>query len=91
MSVADLDGEHLASLKQAMANILSTPLAEFAYAQIVDGMPTRDTYIANHYFHEGFPALNHQELCPGTMEKARAFCSQFNVLSLNFKPKVFEI
>ena len=91
MSLADLDGEHLASLKQAMTNILSTPLAEFAYAQIIDGMPTRDAYIADHYFHEGIPALDHQELCPGTMEKTRAFRSQFDILSLNFKLKVCEI
>lgn len=91
MSLADLDGEHLASLQQAITNILSTPLAKFAYTQIIDGMPTRDAYITDHYFHEGVPVLNHQELCPGTMEKTRAFHSQFNVLSLNFKPKVFEI
>lgn len=90
MSLADLDGEHLASLKQAMTNILSTPLAEFAYAQIIDGMPTRDAYVADHYFHEGVPALNHQELCSGTMQKTRAFRSQFDILSLNFEPKVFE-
>lgn len=92
MSPADMDREHLASLKQAMTNILSTPRAEFAYAQIIDGMPTRDAYISDHpFFHEGAPALNHQELCPGIMGKARALRSQFDVLSLNFEPKVFEI
>lgn len=91
MSLEDLDREHLASLKQAMTNMLSTPHAEFAYAQIVDGMQTRDAYIADHFFYEEVPALNHEELCPGTMETTRAFRSQFDVLSLNFDPEVFEI
>ncbi|KAG8158740.1 hypothetical protein KVR01_011183 [Diaporthe batatas] len=90
MSLADLDGEYLASLKQAMTNLLSTPLAEFAYAQIIDGMPTRDSYFGPRHCHKGAPVLNHLELCPGIMEKTRAFRSQFDVLSLNFEPKTIQ-
>lgn len=88
MSLASLDGEHLASFKQAMANLLSTPAVEFTYAQIVDGMPTSNTYMRDHWFYEGLPVLDHQELCPGTMDKTRAFRSQFDTLSLKFEPKV---
>lgn len=88
MSLASLDDQHLAPLRQALANLLSTPTAEFTYAQIVDGMPTSDTYMTDHYFYEGFPVLTHEELCPGIVEKTRAFRSRFDVLSLQFEPKV---
>lgn len=74
-----------------MTNILSTPLTKFTYTQIIDKMPTRDAYVANHYFHKEVPTLNHQELYSGTIKKTRAFRSQFNILSLNFEPKVFEL
>ena len=88
MSLASLDEEHLAAFKQAMINILSTPLAEFTYAQIVDGMPTRDTYMRDHWQFEGVPAMDHHELCPGITEKTRAFRSEFDVFSLKFEAQV---
>lgn len=87
MSLTSLDQEHLASFKQALANLLSTPTAEFTYAQIVDGMPTRHTYITDHNFYNEFPVLDHEELCPGTMDKTRAFRSEFDILSLRFEPR----
>lgn len=89
MALACLDAEHLASLDRALANLLSTPNAEFTYAQIVDGMPTSDVYVMYHWFYEGFPVLNHEELCPGAMDKTRAFRSQFDIASLKFEPKVY--
>lgn len=88
MSLASLDREHLASFKQALANLLSTPIAEFTYAQIVDGMPTSYTYMTDHDFYDEFPVLNHENLCPGIMDKTRAIRSQFDVLSLKFELKV---
>lgn len=87
-SLASLDEAHLAPFKQAMVNILSAPTVEFAYAQIVDGMPTSDTCMMDHWFTDGFPAMEHQELCPGTIDKTRAFRSEFDILSLKFEPKV---
>lgn len=89
MSLAGLDAEHLASLDRALANLLSTSNAEFTYAQIVDGMPTREIYVTDHWFYEEFPVLDHEELCPGAMDKTRAFRSQFNIGSLKFEPKVY--
>lgn len=88
MSFASPDGDHLASFEQAMTNVLSTPLAEFTHAQIVDGMPTSDTYMRDHWHYEGRPAMNHHDLCPGTMEKTRAFRSQFDDFSVRFETKV---
>lgn len=88
MSLSSLDMEHLASFKQAMANLLSTPNAELTYAQIVDGLPISQTYLMDHWFYEAFPVLGHEELCPGIMDKTHDFCSQFDVMSLKFEPKV---
>lgn len=91
MSLAGLDAEHLASFERALANLLSTPNAEFTYAQIADGMPTSDIYVTNHWFYEGFPVLDHKELCPGAMDRIRAFRSNFNIASLKFEPKVIHL
>lgn len=88
MSLTSLDAEHQASFKHAMANLLSTPIAEFTYAQIVDGMPISNIYKEDHRFCEGFPVLDHKDLCPGTMDKTRAFRSQFDIDSVEFEPKV---
>lgn len=90
MSLTSLDAEHQASFKHAMANLLSTPIAEFTYAQIVDGMPISNIYKEDHRFCEGFPVLDHKDLCPGTMDKTRAFRSQFDIDSVEFEPKLLQ-
>lgn len=87
MSFSDLDVEHLASFKQAIINLLSLPTIKFTYTQIINRMPTSDTYTTDHWFYMGFPVLNHKELCPSTINKARAFQSKFDINSLTFKPK----
>lgn len=38
----DLGPEHLDKFTWALYNILSTDLAEHTFAQIIDGLPTRD-------------------------------------------------
>lgn len=95
MSLTSLDEKHLASFKQALTNLLSLPTVEFTYAQIVDGMPTSHTFMTDHWhwlygLYEGLPVLDHEELCPGTMDKTRAFRSKFDILSLKFEPKVIQ-
>lgn len=87
-SLQHLGIEHLQPLRRALMNFLSTPISEFTYAQIIDGQPTSDVYAADHYFRDGLPVTNHEELCPGSIEKARAFRADFNVLDLIFEPKV---
>lgn len=88
MSLENLDAEHLAPLQQALANILSTSVAEFTYAQIIDGMPTADVYASDHRYCEDYPVMSHEKLCDGIMEKTRAFRSDFDTLSLKFEPQV---
>lgn len=39
-----LDKDHLQAFRRALLNILATDLAEFAYAQILDGLPTEQFF-----------------------------------------------
>jgi hypothetical protein len=44
IALANLTPEHYSVLERAISNILSTGLASETFAQIVDGLPTRDVY-----------------------------------------------
>lgn len=80
--------EHLQPLRRALINFLSAPISEFTYAQIIDGQPTSAVYGTAHNFVDGLSVFEHDELCPGSIAKTRAFRSDFNVLDLQFDPKV---
>lgn len=87
-TVADvLDDRHQAVFQQAMTNVLATDLAKLTFAQLVDGLPLWDIAIdlssQRHSSEE--PVYKHKELCPGAMEKARAFHQKFNPLRLEIR------
>ena len=42
VSVNDLQADHLFAFNRTLNSILSTALAERTFAQIIDGLPTRD-------------------------------------------------
>lgn len=86
MALEILDAEHLGPLRQSIANLLSTPTAELTYAQIVDGMPLATVFAEDHWFREGLPVMDHEELCPGVLEKTRGLRSALDVSSLPFQP-----
>lgn len=83
-----LDEDHLQSLRRALTNCLATSVAEHTYAQILDGQPTRDVYAIDHHMEDDWPVVQHEELCAGFLEKAKAFRSDFDMLSLKFEAKV---
>lgn len=85
VSPADLDAEHLEPFRRALLNLLSSPVAEFTFAQIVDGQPTSSVYAEDHYFREGLAVMHHENLCPGSIEKTRAFRSGFDIHDLKFE------
>lgn len=72
VSLAQTDAEHHAIFVRAITNVLSTRLSLETYAQIIDGLPIADVawdrrspgIFGNH------PIDDHEELCPGAMEKA---------------------
>lgn len=85
-----LDNEHRKVLERAVRNLLSTEVAEVIYAQILDGLPTekslRDSsdYVKDHPVH----SIQHTEICPRYVEKARDFSNQFDLSQLQIKFKV---
>ncbi|KAK4245686.1 hypothetical protein C7999DRAFT_42773 [Corynascus novoguineensis] len=90
----DLAGDHRRLLIRAIERVLSTEVAEFTYAQIIDGLPTGDVavnsrdqpYGYDQHLHPIYSA--HDELCPGTIEEARQFRHEFQPEILAFDSKL---
>lgn len=79
---------HRHVLDGAIKNALATELAQFTYAQIMDGLPTGDVCFDRrfpHVFGEHPIDSCHDELCPGALEKAQEYYQQWNsdVLTLD--------
>jgi hypothetical protein len=87
-----LDDDHRQILDRGIRNILSTEAAELAYAQILDGLPTEDSLWDGFDFVEDHPVqtIEHDEICPGFIEKARESRAQFELGRLNFELKVIQ-
>lgn len=68
-----LDEEHFQEFHRALLNILSTDLAEFNHAQILDGLPTVKSFKESYDYMKGHPVyeLDHTKLCPGSLGTAR--------------------
>lgn len=81
-----LDEDHLTTYIRAIRNVLSTKLAESTFAQTVDGLPLWDVVYSLGYYglDREEPVFKHRELCPGVVEKTRAFRADFD-------PKTFDI
>jgi hypothetical protein len=80
-----LETEHQKAFVQSLMRVLETDVAERAFAEIIDGLPTIDSYQDFHWPQEGHPATQHLELCPGMIEKARQLRSDFPATSLSFQ------
>lgn len=90
ISLAELDVEHHEALSRAILSVLGTDIAEFTYAQILDGLPTpdvfRDRYVGP--LHIDHPLWQHTELCPGVLERVKEYRAEFNPQNLRFDSKV---
>lgn len=84
-SVEVLDADHRQSFEQALMRLLQTEPAERTFAEIIDGLPVRRSYIEFHWPQDGHPANDHGELCPGIREKTREFRSSFTPTRLRFQ------
>ena len=86
-SIRDVGVGHYIAFVTALANILRTDLAEHTYAEIIDGAPTADTWVAcKRWRHDIIE--QHKELCTGTLEAARQFLTDFRPENLSFNPAV---
>lgn len=85
-----LDDDHQRALERAVINVISAPVAEETFAQIVDGLPLRDVAVGiqNHRVIRGDPVETHPELCPGALEKMKEFKASFNVVDLEVRSDV---
>jgi hypothetical protein len=81
---------HRRVLDKAIRNVLSTELAIFTYAQIIDGLPIADVawdrrlpgIMGEHVIDE------HEILCPGALEKAQECFENWQPSTLMFDPEV---
>jgi hypothetical protein len=81
---------HRQILDRAIRNVLSTELAQFTYAQIIDGLPIADvawdrrlhSIMGEHIIDD------HETLCPGALEKAQEYYQEWDPSSLKFDPEV---
>ena len=87
--VNPLDEEHRRVLIRAINNVLSTEEAILTYAQIIDGLPTADVAWDRRIpgLYGEHPLEEHEELCPGALDKAREVCPQWTIEMLSFDPK----
>lgn len=85
-----LDADHLAAYVRAVTNVLYTELAEATFAQLVDGLPLWEVvYALDHYgLEEDEPVFKHRQLCPGILEKTRAFRAAFDPGALDIRADV---
>jgi hypothetical protein len=65
--------------------VLYTKVAEQTFAQIIDGLPTSQSFSEFHWTPDGHPVIAHSELCPGMVEKACEFRANFKATMLGFK------
>lgn len=81
-------------LKRAVGNVLGTEVALLTYAQILDGLPTKQslldsTGICTGYKDHPVLAMQHNKICPGFVGKAREFRAKFDIAVLEFDLKVW--
>lgn len=75
-----LDKDHQKAFAAALSNILRTKVAETTLAQIADGLPLEHVAFSlrGHRYTGDDPVATHTELCPGALEKTRAFREGFD-------------
>jgi len=85
-----LDDVHRDVLIRAINNVLATDEAILTYAQIIDGLPIADVADDRRVtgIYGNHPIDDHEELCPGALDKAREVSPQWDPATLAFSPRV---
>lgn len=73
--LSTVDSEHATAFKQGLARLLSTEVAETTYSEILDGLPTIDSFREFHFRQKEHPVdvLDHASRCPGVVKKTQKF------------------
>lgn len=85
-----LDPNHFQALDTAMKNLLSLDISRDTLAQLFDGIPTTSVLFEARgvrNFNDA-PILEHETLCDGAMDRAKAFIAAFDLSALQFDPVV---
>ncbi|KAK2799482.1 hypothetical protein FQN50_008454 [Emmonsiellopsis sp. PD_5] len=78
VALENLAAEHYAALQLAMSKILSTSLATETFAQIVDGLPTRDVYLD--YYDSRRPDFEENLVpSPPAMDAVESYRKKFDI------------
>ncbi|KAI9829513.1 MAG: hypothetical protein M1819_006333 [Sarea resinae] len=87
--INDLAPEHLVALEKALSNILSTDLAFQTFAQVVDGVPTRDVY-RDYYTHTRPDFEQNVESSRDARQVVEAFRANLRLGMIEFDAKLAE-
>lgn len=90
-SLGLLDEGHMTTFRNALENVLLTEVSESTYAEMVDGLPTLDSWNEFHYWVRGMNPvveLEHKELYAGSREKAKKLRAEFDIYALRFPTQV---
>lgn len=88
----NVTADHEALFLRALDNILATEFALLTFAQIIYGLPIADVAYDRvdgcFWPEDGRPLEQHEELCPGAMDKARELQKTWEPSSFVFNPEV---
>ena len=90
-SIEFLKTEHRDAFSRAVSNVLTSPIAEITYGQVIDGLPLSEVSLDTHEgtVCPGHPLLDKRfELSPGVLEQARQLRTSFDATLLRFDTKV---
>lgn len=85
-----LDQDHQRVFTTALLNIIRAKVTETTLAQIVDGFPIEHIAfsLGGHRYTSEDPVATHTELCPGALEKTKAFREAFDPASMILRTDV---
>ncbi|KAH8758879.1 hypothetical protein F5883DRAFT_565166 [Diaporthe sp. PMI_573] len=91
-SLGLLDAEHVDVVRHALQKILAAEIVETTFSEIIDGLPTRASWLKFDLWNEKHPVnvLKHETLCDGAREKARRFRDEFDIYILTFPPSILQ-
>ncbi|CEF84039.1 hypothetical protein FGSG_07840 [Fusarium graminearum PH-1] len=88
----ELDDDHRNALDRAIRNMLSTKIAQVVFAQIFNGLPTKQSLLESFDHVEGHPVheMGYKGIHPSSFDKVRTSIGRFNIFDLDFNRKAIE-
>ncbi|KAL2754229.1 hypothetical protein ACRALDRAFT_1063132 [Sodiomyces alcalophilus JCM 7366] len=77
-----LDDDYRRCFERALMRILQAEVAEETYAEILDGIPTAASFREFTFSYQGHPSMDHPEIDPGALARAREFRLAFDATSV---------